>query len=501
MSEIGLALEMRGVTKRFPGTVAVRDIDFGVRAGEVHALLGENGAGKSTLVKILAGCFDDYPGEIRLNGCPVTLHAPAAAKAQGIAMIHQELSLAGPLSVMENILAGRLPARRGWLDRRAAAREARRCLDLVGLDAVDPRMPVGDLSQHEAQLVEIAKAVGLEPCILVMDEPTSALSRTEVDRLFAIVRRLRRQGLAIVYISHHLSEVFEIADRMTVLRDGRRVGTFEKQDVDARRVVEMMIGGAARDLHAGRRGRPGAVRLRVGGLTRVGFFHACSFEARAGEILGIGGLCGAGRSELARSLCGIDPRDAGRIELDGRDVAPDSSEAAVRAGLAYLPEDRKTQGLALRLTAAENLLASITARLCRLGLFAPRRAAPRVADQFRALQVHPPDPEREAATFSGGNQQKILLARWLATEPAVLILDEPTRGVDIGAKAVIHRAIAEAADRGRSVILISSDLPELVGLSDRVLIMRNGRLTGELSGDACTEEAVLLAANGEAATA
>ncbi len=500
MTPIGTALELRAVSKRFPGTLAVDGVDLAVRAGEVHALVGENGAGKSTLMKVIAGSFDDYTGEIRLGGQPAALESPSAAKAAGIAMIYQELSLAPPLSVAENILAGRLPTHRGLLDRTAMRREARRDLAMVGLEGLDPLTPVEALSQHEAQLVEIAKALSGRPSILVMDEPTSTLSRQEVSRLFEIIGRLRERGIAIVYISHHLSEVFEVADRVTVMRDGRKVGTCAVGEVTKKQLVEMMVGGAVSDLYAERTRGPGRVRLRVERLTRRGFFHDCSLVVREAEILGIGGLSGAGRSELARSLCGIDPRGAGRVRLDGREVTPEAYPEALRAGLAYLTEDRATQGLALRLSAAENLLAAVIPRHCRLGLYRPGPGAALLRDQFDRLQIVPNEPKREMATFSGGNQQKTLLAKWLASDPEVLVLDEPTRGVDVGAKAIIHRAIAEAADRGMGVILISSDLPELVGLSDRVLIMREGHLIGEMAGPDGTEQAVLLAANGEATT-
>ncbi|MGA2499367.1 MAG: sugar ABC transporter ATP-binding protein [Tepidisphaeraceae bacterium] len=497
MDEIGVAMDLKGVSKRYPGTLAVDQIDLTVYVAEVHALVGENGAGKSTLMKIIAGSFSDYTGQVCVNQLPVQLHTPAQARAMGIAMIHQELSLAGPLSVAENILAGHLPTRYGLLDRRRLDTSARHWLAQVGLD-VDPWTPVEELSQHEAQLVEIAKALSTRPCILVMDEPTSALSRVEVDRLFELIRQLRRRGLAILYISHHLPEIFQIADRVTVLRDARKVGTYEIGQVTAASLVEKMIGGAASDLYAQRNVAPGEVKLRVQDLTRKGFFHHCSFELRAGEIVGLGGLSGAGRSELARSLCGIDPRDAGRIWLDGREIAPGSYSQAINDGLAYLTEDRKREGLALRLTMAENLLSAIIPRFCRMGFFRGSSRGRDVQRQYiSALQIHPPQSEREVAALSGGNQQKVLLAKWLATDPQVLILDEPTRGVDVGAKAIIHRAIAAAADRGKSVLLVSSDLPELVGLSDRILIMRQGGLIGQLSGETCTEESVLLAANGQ----
>jgi len=345
--------------------------------------------------------------------------------------------------------------------------------------------------------VEIAKALGNNPCILVMDEPTSALGREEVQRLFAIIGNLRRQGLAIVYISHHLAEIFEVADRVTVLRDGRRVAARPMNEVTPAALVEMMVGRSASDLYARRKTRPGAEKLRVENLSRYGFFHDVSFAVGDGEILGICGLSGAGRSELARSLCGIDPIDEGHVRLAGADVTPRSYRAAIRAGLAYLTEDRKAQGLALRLDVAANILSAIIPRQCTAGVYFGGRGRGILGDLVRTLQVLPPDPSRTAGTLSGGNQQKVLLAKWLAADPEVLILDEPTRGVDVGAKVVIHQAIAALADQGKCIVLISSDLPELVGLSDRILIMRKGHLIGQLPEDRRSESAALLAANGE----
>ena len=492
----GSALRMEGVSKRYPGTLAVDHVDFTACAGEVHALIGENGAGKSTLMKILAGSFDDYDGEIFIGNRPVRLHSPALARAHGIQMIHQELSLAPPLSIAENVLAGRLPTRWGLIRRDAMAAETRRWLERVGLD-LDPWMPVEEISQHEAQLVEIARALGNNPCILVMDEPTSALSRAEAGRLFEIIRRLRQHGLAIVYISHHMPEILEIADRVTILRDGRKVATQPIPEVTAAQLVELMVGRSISDLYARRRSPPGGEKLRVERFSRYGFFHNVSFSVRAGEILGVAGLAGAGRSELARSLCGIDPADEGAIRLNGTVVEPAGYRAAIRAGFAYLTEDRKAQGLALRLDVAENALSAVIPRYCKAGFYSQARAAGLLARLIESLQIHPPNPRKAVGNLSGGNQQKVLLAKWLASEPEVLVLDEPTRGVDVGAKVVIHKAIAEVADQGKSVVLISSDLPELVRLSDRILVMRKGHLIGRLDPAHVTEASVLLAANGE----
>jgi len=493
-SELSPALRMSHISKRFPGTLAVNDVTFSVTAGEVHALVGENGAGKSTLMKILSGAFSDYSGEISIAGKGVILHTPAQAKALGIEMIHQELSLAPPVSIAENLLAGCLPARRGIINRGALLAEARRWLAEVGLAHLDPDVAVEELSQHEAQLVEIAKALSNKPSILVMDEPTSALSRDEVDRLFAIVRQLRARGLAIIYISHHLSEIMQIADRVTVLRDGRLIDTLTISAVTAARLVELMVGRKVEERAAGRARQPGEMRFRVERFTRTGFFHDINLEIRAGEVLGLAGLTGAGRTELGRSLCGIDPRDGGRIFLDGREIASHSLRAAMRHGLAYLSEDRKLDGLALLLTAQQNLLAAYNAKARHYAAGAAARTL--FTDLAGRLHLYPAEPNREVNQFSGGNQQKLLFGKWLATAPTVCLLDEPTRGVDVGAKQVIHEAILALADAGACVLLISDDLPELVNLSDRIYVMRRGRIVRELPAG-CTEEAVLMAANGE----
>jgi len=488
------AIQMVGISKEFAGTRAVSGVDFEARAGEVHALMGENGAGKSTLMKILAGSFSDYTGDILVRGEKVLLHSPARAKAAGIAMIYQELSLTPSVSIAENILAGRLPSRGFILDRKALRTEAARWLERVGL-SYDPDTPAEALSQHERQLVEIAKALSNHPSVLVFDEPTSALSRHEVEILFGIIRDLKAEGLAIIYISHYLPEVFAVSDRCTVMRDGRKVNTSPMEELTPEGLVEMMIGRSAAGAAIHRKHAPGEVRLSVREFSRYGFFHNVGFDVRAAEILGIGGLAGAGRSELARSLVGIDPSDDGEITLDGMPLVPTSLRESMRRGLAYLTEDRKLEGLALLNSAEENTLSALNARRSML---IPEREGREIFERLSAaLQLSPPEPERQAAQFSGGNQQKVLLAKWLAIDPDVIILDEPTRGVDVGAKQVIHEAIGKLADSGKCVILISSDLPELVSLSNRIVILRKGHLTREMPKSELTEEAVLLAANAE----
>jgi len=487
---------MRQVGKRFPGTIAVDSVDFEVYAGEVHALVGENGAGKSTLMKMLAGSFNDYTGQIFINDKEVALHSPSIAKKFGIGMIYQELSLAKPISIAENILAGHLPHKGPFVDKAAMRSAATRLMAMVGLD-LDPGLPIEDISQHEAQLVEIAKVLGTNPCILVMDEPTSALSREEVERLFTIIEGLKKRGMAIVYISHHLPEIFRVADRVTVMRDGKKVGTKDIAEASREEIVQMMVGKSVKEFYKRRERTIGDVRLRVRNLSRWGFFHGVSFEAKQGEILGICGLSGAGRSELARVLVGLDPMDSGEIELDGEILQGRGMAFFLAKGLAYLTEDRKSEGLALRLSVEDNTLSAVIPSLAKGIFFDKKKGAPTVEQLLKELSVYPPDPNRTVGNLSGGNQQKVLLAKWLAGKPKVLILDEPTRGVDIGAKMIIHEAVERLAEGGNTVVLISSDLPELVGLSDRVMIMRKGRFIKEMGYEQCTEEAVLLAANGE----
>jgi ABC-type sugar transport system ATPase subunit len=500
LTDIGIALRMAQVSKQYPGTLAVDHVDFEVRAGEVHALMGENGAGKSSLMKMLAGSFSDYTGQIYVSGKPVELRSPAQACEYGIGMVYQELSLAQPITIAENLLVGRLPVKRGgFLDRKALNREARRCLKQVGLEHLDPSTRVEEISQHEAQLVEIAKVLGRNPCILVMDEPTSALSREEVQRLYEIIRKLRRRGLAIVYISHHLPEIFEIADRVTVMRDGRKVGAEAIADVTPQSLVQMMVGETIDQFYHQREAILGETVLAVENLTRHGFVHDISFELRAGEILGVAGLAGAGRSEMARTLCGLDPAHDGRVVLSGSELPLGNYPHAVSRGLVYLSEDRKNDGLFLRLPVSRNLLSALTARHSQLGIYRQDRDASIVAEQMQQLQVAAASPEAEVSNLSGGNQQKVLLGKWLAQKPDVLILDEPSRGVDVGAKRLIHEAVIALADQGTAVLLLSSDLPELVGLSDRALILQGGHLIGELGKEGMTEESILLAANGEMA--
>lgn len=497
IDNIGVALSMKQVCKRYPGTLAVDNVDFEVYAGEVHALIGENGAGKSTLMKMIAGAFDDYTGEIKVGEKSIRLTSPAIAMKNGIGMIYQELSLAQPLSIAENLLVGNLPQKNGLIDRKTMVNKTKGYLKRVGLEYLNPLTPVKEISQHEAQLVEIAKALSHNPCILVMDEPTSALSREEVERLFTIIDTLRKQGLAIIYISHHLPEIFRVADRVTVMRDGCRVGTFEIDEVTSEKLIELMVGRSIKEFYTKRQASFGDTLLKVRNISRYGFFHNISFEVKSGEILGICGLAGAGRSELGRAIAGADPINEGDIELSGEKLAARKMNQMLKKGVAYLSENRKSEGLALRLTLGENLLTALIPQNTRRLVYSSKIGRPKLSELMKELSIYPPDPNRTVGNLSGGNQQKVLLAKWLAINPKVLILDEPTRGVDIGAKMIIHQAIERLADKGSAIILISSDLPELVSLSDRVVIMRQGHLIGEMKQGEFNEESVLLAANGE----
>jgi len=496
--EKNLALEMNNVTKQFPGTVAVDTVSFNVYAGEVHALVGENGAGKSTLMKMLAGSFDDYTGNIFIGNKKINLHTPAIAKANGIAMIYQELSLALPISIAENVLVGKIPVTKlGLLDKKKTVEDTANALERVGLGRLDPFMPIEEISQHEAQLVEIAKALWNEPSILVMDEPTSALSREEVELLFSIIERLKNEGLAIVYISHHLPEVFRIADRVTVLRDGKKIATKPVKEVTRQEVVQMMVGKSIAEFYNHESHATRKETLRVENLTRYGFFHEASFTAHEGEVVGIGGLSGAGRSELARVLAGLDTKDEGEVYLHGKRIRLTNMGKMMEKGIAYLTENRKTEGLALRLSVRENVLATLVPEHTTGGIYNQGQGEPKLEELIKELSIYPPDPDRMINNLSGGNQQKVLLAKWMAIEPRVLILDEPTRGVDIGAKQIIHESIERLAKEGHTILLISSDLPELVALSNRILIIHQGRFIKEMSSEESTEENVLLAANGE----
>ena len=491
-------LELRGIRKAFSGLVALHDATLTLRAGSVHALVGENGAGKSTLIKVLAGVYTPDEGEILLDGRPVSFANPAQARDAGVAVIYQEPTLFPDLSVAENIFMGRHPRdprlrRIQWAELHRAVAEL---LGQVGLH-LDPRERVRGLSVADQQLVEVAKALSLHARVLVMDEPTASLTPGEVERLFGIVNRLRDQGVAIVFIGHRLEEIFAVSDRITVLRDGQYVGSYDTAALDPPKVVSLMVGRALNTLYEREHGDLGPVALRVAGLGRAGVFEDISFEVRRGEIVGLAGLVGAGRSEVARAIFGIDPLDAGEVWLDGRSVRFSSARAAVSAGLAYVPEDRQAQGLILPLPIAHNVTLPLLREMARGGLLQPRKERHLAEEYGRRLRLRARSVRQPARDLSGGNQQKVVLAKWLATRPHVLILDEPTRGIDVGAKAEVHRLMGELAAAGLAILMISIELPEILAMSDRILTMREGRLVGEFARDEATPERVMAAAAGQ----
>ena len=497
MSDITYALEMRNIVKRFHALMAVNNVSIRIQPGEVHAICGENGAGKSTLMRILSGEYPDYEGQILIRGKEVRLETPAQAKCHGIEIIHQELGLARPISVAENIMAGRLP-RSKWifLDNKKMTDYAHKYLAMVGLEHVNPHAIVSTLSQHEAQLVEIAKALSNEPSILIMDEPTSALSRNEVTRLFKIIDKLKSEGLAILYISHFLNEVFRVADNITTMRDGGHIASCTTCSTTQEEVVRQMVGTDVKDFYAARVTNIGKPVLEAERLTRLGFFRDVTFSVHEGEVLGICGLAGSGRSELARALVGLDIWDEGTLKYMGETIKNRSYDSAIRRNIAYLPEDRKIQGLALDQAIGFNISSAKTVSQNKSFWADMSDKDGSIEKLLDRLKVVPRDTGKVVGQLSGGNQQKVLLAKWMHIGPKLLILDEPTRGVDVGAKEAIHEAIKEYVNQGCAVILISSDLMELMGLSDRILILNHGRVNLVMDKDECTEETLLLAANG-----
>ncbi len=490
------ALAMRGVSKSFGAVNALRDVRLDLFAGEVHGLVGENGAGKSTLVKVLAGAHPPDAGALTLHGHPLGLTGPADARAAGIAVIYQEPTLFADLSVAENIFIGRQPLRS--LRRIDTAAMRARSLELfrrLGVHLEPDRLARG-LSIADQQLVEIAKALSFDARILVMDEPTAALSGVEVERLFAVVRSLRDAGGAVLFISHRFDEVFALCDRITVMRDGRWVSTDAAADLTVDTVVRRMVGRDVSFLYPKNATQPGDLALEVRGLTRRGVFADVSFSVRAGEIVALAGLVGAGRSEVVRAVFGVDRPDTGEVRVAGRRLPSGRPAAAIAAGLALVPEDRRQQGLVMALSVERNATLTRRWKLSRYGLLgraAERRAA---AEWTRRLQVNAGRLADAVSMLSGGDQQKVVLAKWLSTTPRVLIVDEPTRGIDVGTKAEVHRLLSQLAADGVAVLMVSSELPEVLGMADRVLVMHEGRLVSEIPREQADEESVMFAATG-----
>lgn len=489
---------MTGIRKAFPGVQALDGVDLDVQPGEVHVLLGENGAGKSTLMQILAGATPRDAGTIEVDGHTASIATPRDARALRIAVIQQELQLVPELSVAENVLLGRLPHRFGVVDRAALSRQATAAL--APLDpAIDVRQRAGALRLGAQQLVEIARALSTNAQLLVLDEPTSALTDRETTRLFAVLRTLTARGVSVIYISHRLDEIFTIGTRVTVLRDGRSIATMPLAGTDRRALIRAMTDRDVTETTSHRSAPPNAQRadrLVVHDLCTPGVLHHVSLHVRTGEIVGVAGLLGAGRTEVARAIFGIDPVSAGTIAVDGRTLALRTPRDAIAAGLGFVTEDRKREGLLLDRSVQENIALPVLRSLSRWGVM--RRSAERsLATRFiDTLRIRTPSARQPVRTLSGGNQQKVVLAKWLATGARVLLLDEPTRGVDVGAKVEMHALIRTLASDGVAILLLSSDLPELLALADRTYVMRDGRVAGELQGDAQVAERVMALAVG-----
>ncbi len=487
------------VTKRFPGVVALEGVSFEIATGSCHALCGENGAGKSTLGKVLAGIHVPDSGEVLIDGRHVHFAGPIDALAAGVAMVHQELAFCGNLSVAENLCLGSLPHQAGFLSRLEMRRRAAAMLSTIGAD-VDVGRPAAELSVGQQQMVQIAGAVGRGARVIVFDEPTSSLSQHEADRLYALISRLKAGGVTCVYVSHRLDEVFRLCDAVTVLRDGRHVSTQPIAGIDTQALVEMMIGRRLAEYFPSHLGSaPGEELLRVSGLSSPVGFRDVSFSVRAGEIVGVAGLVGAGRSEMAHALFGLDPRATGEVIVAGRVGLARHPADAIAHGIGLVPEDRKRHGLVLSMSVLANATLTILERLARLAVVDTSAERREVGAYFERLRLKTPRLDVPVVALSGGNQQKVVLTKWLAARCRVLILDEPTRGVDVGAKAEMHGLIDELASAGTAILLISSELPEVLHLSSRVLVFRDGRIVGELSRADATQDAVMRLMAGVAA--
>jgi len=494
-------LEVRQATKQFPGVKALKGVDLTLRKGEVLAVIGENGAGKSTLMKILAGVQLHDTGEFLLDGRPAEIQSVHDALAKGVALIHQELNLADNLDVGSNIFLGREPLRMGLIDRGTIRRECRKHLESVGLD-VDPDTIVETLTIGRQQMVEIAKALSINARVLIMDEPTSSLSQAETENLFKVIKDLRGRGVSIVYISHRLGEVKELADRVTVLRDGENAGELAREEISHDSMVRLMVGRDVSQFYQHEAHAPGEVVLEARALrTPVHPGHELNFSVRAGEIVGVAGLVGAGRTELLQTLFGVTPAVGGEIHVGGERVDPQNPIEAIRAGLALAPEDRKQQGLALEMSVRENMSLPSLRRDQRAGFLNRGQEDSITAEMTRDMRIKTPSPEQIVRYLSGGNQQKVVLGKWLAMKPKLLMLDEPTRGIDVGAKQEIYGLMEELAKQGVAILFVSSEMEEVLGMSDRALVMHEGRITGELKREELSEEAVMQLATGGGQTA
>jgi ribose transport system ATP-binding protein len=495
-------LEVRSVTKRFPGVTALSNVSLTLGTGEVLALIGENGAGKSTLMKILAGVQEPDEGELLIDGRAERVDSVQTAQRLGIALIHQELNLSDNLDVGANIFLGREPLRRGLIDRQKIREDSAELLKRVGLN-VSPDTLVNRLPIGQQQLVEIARALSINARVLIMDEPTSSLSTHETERLFEVVKDLRHKGVSVIYISHRLGEVKELADRVTVFRDGRNAGDLASEEITHDRMVQLMVGRDISQFYARKPHNAGNVVLQVEGLrTPAHPDHALSFSVRSGEIVGVAGLVGAGRTEMLQVLFGVDPSIAGTIRVAGQLCRMASPRDAIAAGLALVPEDRKQQGLVLEMAVRTNIgLAGLKRHQKSGGFLNDAQEERDSAAMIEKLRIKTPNERQIVQYLSGGNQQKVVLGKWLSMQPKVLLLDEPTRGIDIGAKQEIYSLMEELAEQGVAILFVSSEMEEILGMSDRTLVMHEGRITGELHRDELSEEAVMQLATGNVAAA
>ena len=493
------AIRFEGVTKRFPGSLALSDVTLEVASGTCHALCGENGAGKSTLGRILAGVHQPDAGRVLIDGSPVRFAGIRGALAAGVAMVHQEPTLCNNLSVAENLALGQMPSRRGLVDREAMAARAHEMLAAVGA-TLNVQRPVGELSVAQHQLVQIAAAVGAGASIIVFDEPTSSLSEGEAQLLFALIERLKAAAITCIYVSHRMPEIFRLCDAVSVLRDGQHVATRTLRDTTVDELVQLMIGRALSEYFPAHAPASGSeVVLDVQDLSSPGRFSDVSFALGRGEVLGIAGLVGSGRSQVAAALFGLDPESTGRVTVEGREVRIRHPREAIRLGFGLVPEDRKRQGIVPGEGSRRNMSLPVLDRLSSLSWVRRRAEDTMARDLVAQLRIRPNDTELPVAGFSGGNQQKVVLGRWLAARPRILMLDEPTRGVDVGAKAEIHALIAQLAASGTSILLISSELPELLSLSHRILVLRQGRLVGEVPAAQATQDQLMRLMSGVAA--
>jgi ribose transport system ATP-binding protein len=484
-------LRMQGIGKSFPGVRALDDVNFEILPGEVHALMGENGAGKSTLMKILAGAYQADSGQIFLDGQPVTIHSPQEATKLRIEIIYQEFNLVPQLTVAENIFLGREPsaALPGWLDGKKMHDNAQTLMDGLGAN-LDVRTRVSKLSVAMQQMVEIAKATSRKSRILVMDEPSATLTEHELENLYRLIRQLKEDGVSIVYISHRMDEVFSICDRITVLRDGKTVGTKAKDEVSPDELIRMMVGRTLEDNFPKVAAEVGATVLEVQNLTREPTVHDVSFKVNAGEVVALAGLVGSGRTEIARCIFGADPYDSGKVSFGGKPLLAHGPKGAIKAGIGLVTEDRKGQGLILDLTVRENTTLAALPSLTRFGFVEKGRERTVTQDYIKSLDIRTPSGEQRVKNLSGGNQQKVVLSKWLLTQSKLLILDEPTRGIDVGAKVEIYQLMNRLTSQGIGILMISSELPEVLGMADRILVMREGRLVGELSRAEATQERI-----------